>query len=181
VFTNGIWKDGELTTGSNKFFAAPHSQLSVISYMPGIDAIHLFFQDRSHKIREIMYTSSWKAGTNALPMAAAGTSLSACALESQPGYMWLYCQDTDMKPIEMQYQGGNWFKGKCPNPIRRLACLLLSLHRTFRTHRRLQSWRFHQCDHAQQYRDPCDLRDRRQPYERYLKYQREVDWNHHDG
>jgi hypothetical protein len=133
----GSWTDGALTRGT-QFIAAPYSQVSGVGYESGSDTLRVYYQDKENKIREIVLngpTETWSNGTNELPVAAAGTSLSACALPSRPDSLWVYCQTPDMKLCEMQFQDGRWFKGKLepyPLPDRRSGCLL-SIRRTFRS------------------------------------------------
>jgi hypothetical protein len=79
----GDWRDGALTTGKTKFYAASYSQLSVLGYGVGSNTLKVYYQDTQQQIREIILHATnerWYDGTHELPIAVAGTSLSASSL-----------------------------------------------------------------------------------------------------
>ncbi|KAL7270489.1 hypothetical protein RUND412_006804 [Rhizina undulata] len=107
VYSGGSgWTDGGLN--SYKLQAAPYSQLAAAQIGEGSDLrIHIYYQDPTNKLREHIWDSGWYNGSNTLPVALNGTSLSSFALASSPGCWWLFYQDNSLKLKETYYTPGN--------------------------------------------------------------------------
>jgi hypothetical protein len=68
-------------------------------------------------VREIkldVSNETWYDGTNDLPVAVPGTSISAIATTASPNQLlWVYYQLPDMKFVEwLMNPKGNWYPGK---------------------------------------------------------------------
>jgi len=99
----GEWTDGALTKGET-FIAAPYSKIAAVGFGSGLKELRVYYQDATNKVREIKLDvpkETWYDGTNNLPVAVPGTSISTMATTARPGQLlWVYYQLPDMKFVE---------------------------------------------------------------------------------
>jgi len=99
----GSWYDGALTT-KEKFIAAPYSKIAAVGFGSGLKELRVYYQDPTERVREIKLdvpNETWYDGTNNLPPAVPGTSISAMATTARPGQLlWVYYQLPNMNFVE---------------------------------------------------------------------------------
>ncbi|TFK63746.1 fucose-specific lectin [Pluteus cervinus] len=109
---NGSWVQGQL---SGLFKAAPYSRIAAVNQTKQNPTIHIYYQDTTNKLREIIWNGAWVEGTAKLPVALVGTSIAA-NVDFDPTHanqIWLYYQAADLTLKEQWFSGKNdeWSAG----------------------------------------------------------------------